>query len=248
MYDGPGRYQHYKGGEYEVLGLAVREETKPDDIEGLSGPEINWDGVITEVIYRPLSEGSILPGPNGEIFWTRTLEDFNMMVEPPREFGIEQFVPPEATPPLQDINPLPVPRFQRLKPVNCLYFGAISNSQAGHQFVWGRQSQRGRLTTSYAEVIKHLPWDKVDGGLTPPGGGQSEAAFYQKDGWTCIAWVNRLFDTRPGSNSAFFFDTTLAFEQCIETARLHFPKIIQAHEQAGWPIKLYEEQVTRVIP
>jgi hypothetical protein len=26
-YQGPGVYQHYKGGNYEVLGLGVREET-----------------------------------------------------------------------------------------------------------------------------------------------------------------------------------------------------------------------------
>src|SRR5689334_7701166 len=63
-YEGPGRYRHYKGGEYEVLGLALREESKGTDNE------------VTEVVYRPLTLGSILEGRE-EVFWTRVLEDFN---------------------------------------------------------------------------------------------------------------------------------------------------------------------------
>jgi hypothetical protein len=71
-YEGPGRYRHYKGGEYEVLGLAVREESKGR----------TWQHAITEVIYRPLSPGSLLPGPLGQEFWSRQLDDFNQYVGP----------------------------------------------------------------------------------------------------------------------------------------------------------------------
>lgn len=65
-YSGPGRYRHYKGGEYEVLGLAVREESK----------EAGW---VTEVVYRPLTPGSLLDDRE-EAFWTRVLDDFNAEV------------------------------------------------------------------------------------------------------------------------------------------------------------------------
>lgn len=51
----PGdRFQHYKGGEYEVITLAVKEDT----LEPL-------------VIYKSLAKGST---------WARTLEDWNATV------------------------------------------------------------------------------------------------------------------------------------------------------------------------
>jgi hypothetical protein len=67
MYEGPGTYRHYKGGLYEVHGLAIREETK--------------DGkyFITEVVYSPLSDGSILETME-ETMWTRVLSNFNGLV------------------------------------------------------------------------------------------------------------------------------------------------------------------------
>lgn len=257
MYDGPGHYKHYKGGEYEVLGIALREETvyKPGDdkladafIEGAGEQAIPVPTRV--VIYRPLTPGSLLGEPPYEDvqFWERTLEDFNAMVNP-GEFGILPEFSVDATPPPPGSKewqvPLPVPRFRKMRPVNVLYFGARGTT-SGHQFIWGRATQRNRLTTNYARVVKMLPWDKVDGGLTPPGGEQSVAAYYVKDGWTCIAWANRLYDSRGGSNSAFFFDTTLTFDQCIETARFHFPDIIKRHEESGFPIRRYDEPVTRV--
>lgn len=72
-YDGPGRYRHYKGGEYEVLGLAIREETKQ------FGPS----GWTQEVVYRPLTPGSMLDTGNEE-FWTRTRQAFDAPVLLPR--------------------------------------------------------------------------------------------------------------------------------------------------------------------
>ena len=62
-YVGPGRYQHYKGGEYMVLGLALQE----DDLKR------------TYVIYKPLSPGSLLEGYPEE-FWARELGNFNAQV------------------------------------------------------------------------------------------------------------------------------------------------------------------------
>lgn len=73
-YQGPGRYRHYKGGEYEVLGLALQENTvtKPHQI-GEGHEE------ITFVIYRPLTPGSMLE-IRDENFWARELDDFNETV------------------------------------------------------------------------------------------------------------------------------------------------------------------------
>src|SRR5213595_86509 len=63
-YEGEGIYRHYKGGLYEVLGLALQE----DDLNR------------TYVIYRPLSPTSMLDD-RPEEFWARELGDFNEQVE-----------------------------------------------------------------------------------------------------------------------------------------------------------------------
>jgi hypothetical protein len=67
MYKGPGRYRHYKGMEYEVIGRAEREATKH-----LKRP-------IIDVIYKPASaQGKECRGD----FWSRRLEVFNDDVGP----------------------------------------------------------------------------------------------------------------------------------------------------------------------
>jgi hypothetical protein len=79
-YRGPGRYKHYKGGEYEVIGLAVQEDTVDKIVDpGLGG--------IQFVIYRPLTPGSVLD-VRPEDFWARELGDFNEQVGAP-EGGYE---------------------------------------------------------------------------------------------------------------------------------------------------------------
>lgn len=62
-YEGPGQYQHYKGGQYEILGLAMHESE-----------------LYRLVVYRPLTPGSKLDGTPVE-FWARPEEDFNESVE-----------------------------------------------------------------------------------------------------------------------------------------------------------------------
>lgn len=108
-YHGPGVYRHYKGGEYDVLGLAIREETirKPDEPpyvckacgrgyeEGEKAAKVcaEADRIVfgcrlvanksttgkTVVVYRPLTSGSMLEKREEE-FWTRPLDDFNASV------------------------------------------------------------------------------------------------------------------------------------------------------------------------
>lgn len=58
-YQGPGRYRHYKGGEYEVLGLVVDEV----------------DAATLRVIYRPIDK---MPDDVVQAdFWSRPLGEFN---------------------------------------------------------------------------------------------------------------------------------------------------------------------------
>ncbi len=61
-YRGPGRYRHYKGGKYDVVGLALHESM-----------------LYRLVVYRPLTPGSKLDGSPVD-FWARPLDDFNAQV------------------------------------------------------------------------------------------------------------------------------------------------------------------------
>lgn len=80
-YQGIGIYEHYKGGKYFVVGLALREESK--DLG-------EW---LTEVIYAPMTEGSLLE-QRQETFWTRLLTNFNEKVDGPEmNIGGPEMVP-----------------------------------------------------------------------------------------------------------------------------------------------------------
>lgn len=80
-YQGIGIYEHYKGGKYFVVGLALREESK--DLG-------EW---LTEVIYAPMSEGSLLE-ERRETFWTRLLTNFNEKIEGPEvNIGGPELIP-----------------------------------------------------------------------------------------------------------------------------------------------------------
>lgn len=68
-YAGPGIYRHYKGGEYEVLGLGFGEAGKEEG-------KLPHNRQHQTVVYRPLSPGSILEGTD-VTFWLRDLEDFD---------------------------------------------------------------------------------------------------------------------------------------------------------------------------
>lgn len=76
-YQGPGRYRHYKGGLYAVLGLALQENTvtkhEPDGTLSQIG---EGHEEMTFVIYMPLTPGSMLEDRR-EMFWARELADFD---------------------------------------------------------------------------------------------------------------------------------------------------------------------------
>lgn len=80
-YQGPGVYRHYKGGLYQVHGLAVSEELA-------DGERMDRGALLDDtlrVVYQPLSPGSVLEQFPQVAFWSRTLADFNQLVE--REHG-----------------------------------------------------------------------------------------------------------------------------------------------------------------
>ena len=79
-YQGPGIYRHYKGGEYLVLGLGLKEDTVnkravPNDVYA----EWRVPEVVC-VVYMPLTPGSMLESRD-ETFWLRELSDFNEWVD-----------------------------------------------------------------------------------------------------------------------------------------------------------------------
>jgi hypothetical protein len=81
-YRGPGRYRHYKGGVYDVIGVGLEEAT-----------------LRYVVVYRPAS-GWPNDVPAAQ-FWTRPLDGFNAMVPNPAWTGrradgvrfVSRFVP-----------------------------------------------------------------------------------------------------------------------------------------------------------
>jgi hypothetical protein len=68
----PGRYRHYKGKEYEVIGLALHSET-----------------LETMVVYKPLYETPDVP--SGTV-WVRPAAMFLEIVET-KEGLVQRFIP-----------------------------------------------------------------------------------------------------------------------------------------------------------
>lgn len=94
-YEGEGVYRHYKGGLYQVLGIAL-EEARLEPV----------------VVYAPIYERPYLMVELQATMWTRPLGDFNAIVSLPLEFS--QFDKPEDTPPMISDSPEPVARFTKL--------------------------------------------------------------------------------------------------------------------------------------
>jgi hypothetical protein len=57
---------------------------------------------------------------------------------------------------------------------------------------------------------------------------QGQCYRHHKDGWTAIAFANRTDDSRGGSNSVFFFEADLAFQECVAAARDLFPQVMES--------------------
>ena len=85
----PGKYRHFKGGLYEVIGVARHSETLEEMVvyRALYGegrlwvrPAAIWNETVTRdgVTYRrftPVSEGAAVPGTDTERHGSETAED-----------------------------------------------------------------------------------------------------------------------------------------------------------------------------
>lgn len=82
-----------------------------------------------------------------------------------------------------------------------------------------------------------LPWRNIDGGLCAKRARQGEAALHHKDGWTALAFPNYIDDSRGGSNSVFFFEGSLCFEEALTEARRRFRHVMERID-AAFEVKL----------
>lgn len=82
-------------------------------------------------------------------------------------------------------------------------------------------------TASYHDI--DIPWDKIDGTLNPSER-QGEAAIHHKGRWTALAFADRSEDSRPGSNSVFFFEGILTFQQAKRAMHDYWPGITSRFE------------------
>lgn len=231
-YQGPGKYEHYKGGKYRVLGLALQENTvvKPDDDDRI----FEHTDPTVFVIYQPLTPGSMLEN-RSEDFWARELDDFNEDVRT----GIS------------DVNDM-VPRFKKMNVTKAYYFGCYKG--VGHGLY-----EHGEMRPIYTirdRDDNQFPFnpDTLDGKYAPGGhttGHSSTAsqrlgqvAVHHVEGWTIIAMWDRSVDSRGNSNAAFIFnDPDLNFDAAMAEAVHFFPDIMSriSNQKPGLTFTEYKE-------
>lgn len=116
------------------------------------------------------------------------------------------------------------------------YFGTYLSS--GH-YLWNTAFTKLWHSRNESPV----PWGwALDGTLAPKREVEGEALLHYKDGWTALSFANRTDDSRSGSNATFFFNTILTFEQAVEAAKLHWPRVVNKFDFEIVPAK----EVTRL--
>lgn len=117
-----------------------------------------------------------------------------------------------------------------------VHFGCWPGHGAGHFF----HDTTGKTLGLYANEVG-LPWEQVDGRLTPGRRDsrgqhtyeamsqpmQGRAALHHLDGWTALAIHDFTIDSRPGSNTVLFFHALLDKEQALAAAHEHFPIVMR---------------------
>lgn len=110
------------------------------------------------------------------------------------------------------------------------YFGCIG--QSGHYM---------HNTHRTVRDVGDMPWGRYgkDGRLPPQEGPQieGEAMLHHRGGWTALSFWDRSLDTRPGSNSNFFFRGTYSFAESVALARTAFPRVWSRFTFAVKPFK-----------
>lgn len=122
----------------------------------------------------------------------------------------------------------------------CWFFGnAEAGRSSGHYFYtepWEKVCELDEMT----------PWAyKVDAELAPKTQNyqtQGLVKRHVKDGWTALAFWDRTGDARPGSNTAFFFNRVLTYEDAIARAKEAWPRIFERLDRAGIGLRLYEDE------
>jgi hypothetical protein len=117
------------------------------------------------------------------------------------------------------------------------YFGCWGN--AGHYLF-----DPDRRSTRYTD--KMVPWEQIDSVLCyghrgPYQNGpqvQGLALLHHRDGWTALSFWDRTVDKRGGSNSNFFVEGTLSFDEIVLVAKERFPSI---WERFTFKVELFEE-------
>jgi hypothetical protein len=107
-----------------------------------------------------------------------------------------------------------------------LYFGCWQ--RPGHHL----RTRDGRDVWRERDV---LPWDRIDGALTPKGDRRQGAATIHRRGeengldhaWTALAWNDYTIDSRGGSNSVVFLPGFLTWDEALPLARESFPHIFE---------------------
>lgn len=108
-----------------------------------------------------------------------------------------------------------------------IYFGCVND--VGHFF-------HGPDLRSLDAAELGLPWEQVDGQLTPRSvTTQSAASVHHSGGWTALAVHDYTVDSRGNSNSVFFLNCgkPIPFAAALEAARAAFPSIVARIEAAA---------------
>lgn len=116
-----------------------------------------------------------------------------------------------------------------------LYLGCID--RAGH-YLWSTKGEM-LLATSEEFARRTLPWERIDGALTPKSSArQSGAMLHQAEGWTALSMHDYSIDRRPGSNATFLLPGTLTFAEALDAARAAFPHVVERIEAAAPIVEL----------
>jgi hypothetical protein len=115
--------------------------------------------------------------------------------------------------------------------IRYFYFGCIND--VGHYLIDLNGTQ-----LRYVEAA--IPWDCIDSVLCPgmikwrehwieasngPGQVEGLASLHHKDGWTALSFWDRSVDDRYGSNSNFFINVELDWDDMIEECKATWPNI-----------------------
>lgn len=125
--------------------------------------------------------------------------------------------------------------------------GTYGETAAGHYlYVEGPQHDKFPRRIGIPQYERHpIPLGelRIDGGFCPHYGNRrsyAKAKLTHWKGWTALGFWDSSGDTRPGSDSNFFMEGTLRFEDAMAEAMRAFPEIIERAETKYGPVELVQ--------